>query len=61
MQQLRVVADRVGGGGNMGDFNNGGWGEGLQRWGNSIRGLWEEVGGGFQYLEYKLKYNNTYI
>ena len=54
MQQLRVVADRgVGGGGDMGDFNNGGWGEGLQRW--------EEVGGGFQYLEYKLKYSNTYI
>ena len=32
MQQLRVVADGGGGGGgwDMGDFNNGGCGEGLQ-------------------------------
>ena len=41
------------GGGDMGDFTDGGWGQGLQ-W-------WEEVDGGIQYLEYKVKYNNTYI
>ena len=55
MQQLRIVAD--GGGGGGGQI----WGTSIMEGGGRDYKDGKRSRGGFQYLEYKLKYNNTYI